>query len=436
MKYSLLTAVAAMGTPAVAEYISTIEAMAGEGDRGNSWPGKIVRWHDPDMNGHLATIDRDLVEDNVLQCVRYLTNKLDTDKAFESLFPGVHSGSTFAIKVNCIGSCCSRWEVTRGVVSGLSKMFDNTYDVSRVDIYDQHNLAYYGYDAAEFTFNGNSPTINHSNHASGSGYEAYPGHQLSGFILDCDYLINLPVLKSHSHADHQITGCLKNHYGSLYPSNLCGNIPGMLTVNVDVNVKDKTSLIVTDALRATYDGDPLGPPMIWSLYPEQTPNTLLVSTDPVTNDYWCRDLINSQRTASGLATLPCPWIEQASGSPYNLGVSNPTQMAVINSDLSALEDETSVFAGGTFLSPNAPNPFNDQTVIHFRLAEQATADLRIIDLRGRVVRKLSNRSFPAGYSSQNWDSRDSRGRKVPAGVYFARLQVGKVVSSRRLMVTR
>jgi hypothetical protein len=281
LRLSALGALSSVGIPAMAEQL--VRTGSAVPKRGNLMPGRIVICHDPEMEGHLPTINRDRVEEMVHRSVRLLTDLGETGPAFESLFPGIDEGSTFAIKVNCIGPTCTRWEVARGVVSGLSLMFGGTYDVSQVTLFDRDTLSRWGYTQSEFTFNGNFPLLSSGNNAGGSGYTPVPGHHLSRYILNSDYLIDIPALKSHSDPSNQITVAMKNHYGSCYPSSLCGNIPGMLMLNADPEIKAKTCLVLTDGLRATYTGGPGGSPQTWNLYPEATPNTLFLTTDPVTN---------------------------------------------------------------------------------------------------------------------------------------------------------
>lgn len=436
IKFSALGAVVAAGSPAMAEKLAQFgENMAAMG-KGNSSPGRIAMVHDPAMLGHQATIDKDVVETNVLTGVRVLTGINNTGDAFQSLFSGVTTTSAIAIKVNCIASCCTRWEVVRGIVSGLSQMLGGTYDVSNVTIYDPHNLHSYGYDEAEFTFGGNYPAIVHNNMANGSGYEPYGSYELSQYILDADFLIDVPALKSHSDGNNQITVALKNHYGSCYPQSLCGNIPGMLTLNADVEIKNKTCLVVTDALRATYNGGPSTAPQSWNTFAEGTPNTVFITTDPVTNDYWARDMINAERLNRGYAIKPCPWVEQASAVPYSLGVSNPGLMTVLNYEPDDVGIDDAESSRELYFAPNSPNPFRDKTTMRFQLATPGRASLEIHSVSGRLVRKLGGREYSAGFHEIQWDGRDSSGRAVAAGVYLARLSFAGQVRTRRIVALR
>ena len=82
----------------------------------------------------------------------------------------------------------------------------------------------------------------------------------------------------------------------------------------------------------------------------------------------------------------------------------------------------------TQLLPNYPNPFNPETWIPFRLASNTGVRLLIYSASGQLVRQLVLGSLPAGDyltpdRSAYWDGRDQKGRIVPSGIYFCRLDV-------------
>jgi hypothetical protein len=52
------------------------------------------------------------------------------------------------------------------------------------------------------------------------------------------------------------------------------------------------------------------------------------------------------------------------------------------------------------------------------------AEVQLFDVRGRLVRRIAQGSYPAGYHAAVWDGRDERGALVPAGVYFLRTRSG------------
>jgi len=78
---------------------------------------------------------------------------------------------------------------------------------------------------------------------------------------------------------------------------------------------------------------------------------------------------------------------------------------------------------------NAPNPFVGSTRIFYRLAHPGSIRLEIFDVGGKVVRCLVNGVAPDGGTAE-WDGRDDQGNRVPAGVYFARLNAEGFTTSR------
>jgi len=71
-----------------------------------------------------------------------------------------------------------------------------------------------------------------------------------------------------------------------------------------------------------------------------------------------------------------------------------------------------------------PNPFMNGSTIAFALARSEEVTLGIYDLTGRRVRSLRVGRLAAGPHRFDWNGRDDGGRRVAAGVYFARLGIG------------
>ncbi len=74
--------------------------------------------------------------------------------------------------------------------------------------------------------------------------------RLSNYLLKCDALINLPILKQHMYAG--ISYSMKNHYGTfdspMYFHSLDQVKNGIPELNALAPIKDKTRLIIGDAL--------------------------------------------------------------------------------------------------------------------------------------------------------------------------------------------
>jgi hypothetical protein len=87
------------------------------------------------------------------------------------------------------------------------------------------------------------------------------------------------------------------------------------------------------------------------------------------------------------------------------------------------------------LRPTTPNPASQSATLIFALPKAGLARLTVHDARGRLVKQLLDLEMPAGEGEIHWDGRDTRGRRVGAGVYIARLeQEHRVVSTRFTLV--
>jgi flagellar hook assembly protein FlgD len=80
-----------------------------------------------------------------------------------------------------------------------------------------------------------------------------------------------------------------------------------------------------------------------------------------------------------------------------------------------------------------PNPYSDMTRLGFSLDRDEPVTLAVFDVSGRLVRTLIDRRLGAGVYYVSWDGRNSRGRKIPSGVYFCRLETGEKVRTAKVL---
>lgn len=90
----------------------------------------------------------------------------------------------------------------------------------------------------------------------------------------------------------------------------------------------------------------------------------------------------------------------------------------------------------TRLLASYPNPFNPQTTVPFVMGEPGHARLAVYDLAGRLVAVLLDQDLPAGQQERAWSGLDSRGRPVPSGVYYLRLDAGGRVDMGKTMLLK
>ena len=95
----------------------------------------------------------------------------------------------------------------------------------------------------------------------------------------------------------------------------------------------------------------------------------------------------------------------------------------------------------TVLLPNYPNPFNPETWIPYRLAQDAFVTLTIYDGSGQVVRTLDvGHRIAAFYESRSkaihWDGRNEFGEGVASGVYFYHLFADDFSATRKMLILK
>lgn len=90
----------------------------------------------------------------------------------------------------------------------------------------------------------------------------------------------------------------------------------------------------------------------------------------------------------------------------------------------------------TALGMHRPNPFKDGLVIPYALAKPARVRIEIYNVRGQMVKELTNALEGTGYAHALWDGTDSNGRRVSAGVYYIRFTAGNVQHTKKAILIR
>ena len=95
----------------------------------------------------------------------------------------------------------------------------------------------------------------------------------------------------------------------------------------------------------------------------------------------------------------------------------------------------------TELLPNYPNPFNPETWIPYRLAEDAFVTLTIYDGTGQIVRAIDvGHQIANVYESRSkavyWNGRNEVGEQVASGIYFYQFRAGDYSQMRRMVILK
>jgi len=86
---------------------------------------------------------------------------------------------------------------------------------------------------------------------------------------------------------------------------------------------------------------------------------------------------------------------------------------------------------GYSLSQNYPNPFRTATRVRYSLPQASAVRLKVYDLRGREVEILVNQRQAAGEHEVKWQA-----DKLPAGLYFYRLQYEDRMETKKLVLLK
>ena len=158
-------------------------------------------------------------------------------------------------------------------------------------------------------------------------------------------------------------------------------------------------------------------------------NTALVSA--------ASDTSNSMQQYPGIAhddfgTAYVAWMDER--LPASLGKNKEAFYKVGSNVVTAVPIAEA--PGLTRLLRNYPNPFNPLTKIQFALDRNAQVSLRVFDVQGRAVRTLIDSYLASGPRLMSWDGRDDRGRPLPSGTYFLRLEGGGTYLTRTVNLVK
>lgn len=93
--------------------------------------------------------------------------------------------------------------------------------------------------------------------------------------------------------------------------------------------------------------------------------------------------------------------------------------------------DMSVLPHVVLLYQNYPNPFNTSTVISFQLSENSHVTLKVFDVSGCEVARVVDDELTPGVHSIVYDT-----KHLSSGIYFYRLQAGRVIQQKKMAVLK
>ncbi len=97
----------------------------------------------------------------------------------------------------------------------------------------------------------------------------------------------------------------------------------------------------------------------------------------------------------------------------------------------AVNDRFSSMPSSYLLGDNYPNPFNPSTSISYRIPHRTHVLLRIYNLLGQLVTTLVDDEKQPGSYSVQWNAGN-----MPSGMYFYRIESGKFIATKKMLLIR
>ncbi len=140
-----------------------------------------------------------------------------------------------------------------------------------------------------------------------------------------------------------------------------------------------------------------------------------------TKGYWILVWQNCSLTLTGISTvgkiIPPDVAGDWDEAFHVFGQTPPAPPALNAESELALPTSHEVYA-------NYPNPFNPTTTVSYRLADQEHVVVRVLNVRGELVRTLVDEGQTAGYHTACWDGKNGYGLDAAGGVYFIEFLLG------------
>ncbi len=125
---------------------------------------------------------------------------------------------------------------------------------------------------------------------------------------------------------------------------------------------------------------------------------------------------------------------------YNIRCRYTAYVADYKNEYTRVERQTPVAVPRSYVAGNYPNPFNPGTFIRVVLGPASVKAgvklLRIYNSLGQLVAVIDLTRLGEGEHVVRFEGVDHAGRPLPSGVYIARLQVGRQVSTIRMMLVK
>jgi hypothetical protein len=126
-------------------------------------------------------------------------------------------------------------------------------------------------------------------------------------------------------------------------------------------------------------------------------------------------------------------VESGKSYSYRLSDVSTEGKVTVYASLTVTTDQ---LPGTTEMEKAYPNPFNPQTYIAYKLAEDVDVTISVFDLLGRQVKILFNGNQMAGSYHVYWNGTNESGVKAPSGGYVIRMQTENTFQVQKVLLMK
>jgi hypothetical protein len=112
---------------------------------------------------------------------------------------------------------------------------------------------------------------------------------------------------------------------------------------------------------------------------------------------------------------------------HQSGLTNKQASCLLNGWIHAIHRQAIEYS----LNQNYPNPFNPSTTIIFTISDLRFTTLKDYDVLGNEIATLVNEEKPAGIYEVVFNAFE-----YPSGIYFYRLQAGKLIQTKKMILLK
>ncbi|MDP8221646.1 MAG: T9SS type A sorting domain-containing protein [Candidatus Stygibacter frigidus] len=121
-----------------------------------------------------------------------------------------------------------------------------------------------------------------------------------------------------------------------------------------------------------------------------------------------------------------------SGELLKIKMSRPVEITgTVNTRIGQIDYTSQDVPMATTIISVYPNPFNPETTISYKLAEDSAVKIAVYNVKGQLVESLVDEKMPKGEHQIVWNAADLSG-----GVYFAKLKAGVQTSEHKMILLK